>query len=69
MSPDEVIDFLKDIEKGLGQREDIFPYVERYSPYYFKLFRYLELIVNIKDAPDRFFTLLGTIYIEKLFKF
>jgi hypothetical protein len=30
MTPDEVIDFLKDVEKGFNQRDDTFPYVEKY---------------------------------------
>ena len=57
MNPFEIIEFLKSIESKYGNRDDTFPYVEHY----------LEYLVQLKDVPDRFFTDLALIYIEKLF--
>ncbi len=57
MSTDEIIDYLKEIEDKSNSRDDGFPYVENY----------LEYVVSLKDAPDRFFTNLAINYIEKLF--
>ena len=57
MSPDDIIDFLAEVERTGGNRDDTFPYVEHY----------LEYIVQLKDAPDRFYTNLALIYIDKLF--
>jgi len=53
MSPDDVIEFLKEVENK-GLREDSYPFVEKY----------LEMLVEVKDIPDRFFTYLASIYIE-----
>jgi hypothetical protein len=30
MTPEEVIEFLKDVERGFGARDDVYPYVEKY---------------------------------------
>lgn len=57
MTPDEIIDYLTEVERLGGNRDDNFPYVEHY----------LEYLVSMKDAPDRFFTNLALIYIDKLF--
>mmetsp|Transcript_5153 Transcript_5153/g.3843 ORF Transcript_5153/g.3843 Transcript_5153/m.3843 type:complete len:125 (+) Transcript_5153:941-1315(+) len=57
MAPDEVIDYLSEIERQSTNRDDTFPYVETY----------LEYVVSLRDAPDRFYTNLAIIYIEKLF--
>lgn len=59
MTPDEALELLKEIEDSLRDKlkEGVFPYEEHY----------LEYLVNLKDAPDRFFTLLATKYIDKLF--
>ncbi len=57
MTPDDVIDFLKEFERGFDDRQVHFPYVENY----------LEVLTEQKDSPDRFFTQLGLIYMDKLF--
>lgn len=57
MSADEIIEFLTDVEKSIGVRDDTYPYVEKY----------LEGIVSSNDSPDRFYTNLANIYIDKLF--
>jgi len=57
MAPDEIIDFLSETERLSNNRDDTFPYVEHY----------LEYVVSLRDAPDRFFTNLAVIYIDKLF--
>ena len=58
MSPDAVVDYLKEVEAALGSgRDDTFPYVEHY----------LEYLVSLKESPDRYFTNLALMYIEKLF--
>ena len=58
MKPDEVLEYLDVIEKGSSQKDDGFPYVESY----------LEYIIKNIDVPDRFYTLLASLYIDKLFK-
>ena len=58
MKPDEVLEYLDNIEKNSSLKEDCFPYVETY----------LEYVINNTDVPDRFYTKLATLYIEKLFR-
>ena len=58
MKPDEVLDYLELIEKDSPQKDGGFPYVEAY----------LEYVIKNTDVPDRFFTLLASLYIDKLFK-
>lgn len=58
MKPDEVLEYLENIEKESPQKDQTFPYVEDY----------LEYIIKNNDVPDRFFTLLGSLYIDKLFR-
>ena len=55
MNPDEVIDYLNSFDK---QKEDSFPYLEAYYEY----------LINSTSAPDSYYTQLGTLYVEKLFK-
>lgn len=33
MSPDDIIDFLGEVERAIGARDDTFPYVEHYLEY------------------------------------
>lgn len=58
MKPDEVLEYLEQIEKDSPQKDGGFPYVEAY----------LEYVIKTIDVPDRFYTLLGSLYIDKLFK-
>jgi hypothetical protein len=58
MKPDEVQEYLEMIEKDSPKKEGGFPYVEAY----------LEYVIKNTDVPDRFFTLLASLYIDKLFK-
>ena len=57
MSADETIEFLSEVERSIGVRDDTYTYVEKY----------LESIVSGNDSPDRFYTNLALIYIDKLF--
>lgn len=55
MNPGEVIDYLNGFDK---QKEDQFPYLEFYYEY----------LINNTSAPDSYFTQLGTLYVERLFR-
>ena len=58
MKPDEVLEYLEGIEKDTPSKDGGFPYVEAY----------LEYVIKNTDVPDRFYTLLASLYIDKLFK-
>lgn len=58
MKPDEVLEYLEQLEKSSPQKDDCFPYVETY----------LEYVIKHLDIPDRFYTLLASLYIDKLFR-
>ena len=56
MNPDEVIDFINScFDKA---KVEFFPYLEYYYEY----------LINTTMAPDSYYTQLGTLYIEKIFK-
>lgn len=55
MNPDEVIEFLNMFDKT---KDDQFPYLEYYYEY----------LINKPITPDSYFNVLGTLYIEKLFR-
>lgn len=55
MNPDEVIEFLSMFDKT---KDDQFPYLEYYYEY----------LINKPITPDSYFNVLGTLYIEKLFR-
>ena len=58
MKPDEVLEYLENIEKDSPQKDGSFAYVEAY----------LEYVIKNSEVPDRFYTLLASLYIDKLFK-
>lgn len=58
MKPDEVLEYLEGIEKDNPSKDGGYPYVEAY----------LEYVIKNADVPDRFYTLLASLYIDKLFK-
>ncbi len=33
MAPDDIVEFLSELEKKMGSRDDTFPYVEHYLEY------------------------------------
>lgn len=57
MKPDDVLEYLEEIEKQTTGREDSFPYMETY----------LEYAIKHTDVADRFYTVLARLYIDKLF--